>query len=152
MSTAFGPIIYSLRGNRVNEHTLALRVQSDYDVPEASAKTVAKALVSAATQAGLISNERFDAVAIEGAAQVMPSPDDTPAPPKEKKPTEQKPSPLKQVPEGDKRKNGKEKEKAEPPFVPGVQVVVKIDASTLTPREIAELVRSLQAPTESQDS
>jgi hypothetical protein len=32
------------------------------------------------------------------------------------------------------------------PFVPGVQIVVKIDATQLAPQEIAELVRALQAP------
>jgi hypothetical protein len=34
------------------------------------------------------------------------------------------------------------------PFVPSVQVVVKIDATSMSPQGIAELVRAMQAPPE----
>jgi hypothetical protein len=50
MSTSFGPLIYSLRSRPVNEGVVALRVQSDYGVPEKSARSIAQALIDAATQ------------------------------------------------------------------------------------------------------
>lgn len=148
MSTSFGPVIHSLRGRTVNEGAVSLRLQSDYGVPETSAPTVAQALVSAATQAGLVTNGSFDAAAIEGVASVMPT--ETPAPtttggngsttatPKATPKAKATTSKPKETP---KPEVVVEKER---PFVPGVQVVVKVDASNLTPQQIAELVRELQ--------
>jgi hypothetical protein len=152
MSTTFGPIIHSLRGRTVNEATVALRVQGDYGAPEASAPKIAGALVESATEAGLIADDRFDAAAIEAYAEFIPEEvppakgtaatrqngtqsqtgGRAPTTPKERKP--------------DRGQNGKKEEVSQPPFVPGVQVVVNIDASNLTPAQIAELVRALQAP------
>jgi hypothetical protein len=149
MSTTFGPVIHSLRGRTVDENTVALRLQQDYGVPQSSAPNVARALVDAATQAELIADDRFDAAAIEAVASVMPSKDEQPArqareskAPKESQAAKKQESVRQQPPVTTV------KEEQARPFVPGVQVVVKIDASSLSPTEIAELVRTLQAPTE----
>jgi hypothetical protein len=155
MSTTFGPILYSLRGRNVSENTIALRLQADYGVPEGSAPTVAHALVAAATQAELATNDRFDAAAIEGSASVMPSPEEAQRANGErarKAPEQKRSTPTDGAKEQDRKETPKvattekEKEVKERPFVPGIQVVVKIDASTLSPQEIAELVHALQAP------
>jgi hypothetical protein len=147
MGTTFGPIIHTLRGRPVNDTTVSLRLQSDYGVPEGSAPSVARKLVEAATQAGLISDDRFDAALIEAVASALPPPDDPPPVKQQTTPRagqEKKETPR--PPRVESRKDGKEVEQEGRPFVPGVQVIVKIDASSLTPQQIAELVRALQAP------
>jgi len=151
MSTSFGPVIHSLRGRPVNESAVSLRLQGDYGVPEGSAPSVAQALVGAATQAELISKGSFDAAAIEAAASVMPT--ETPAPvtpggngkttagaPKSKSTPDRKERPKQQ------EEHAEVVVEKERPFVPGVQVIVKVDASTLSPQQIAELVRELRKP------
>jgi hypothetical protein len=153
MATTFGPVIHSLRGRPVSDNTISLRLQADYGAPEASAPSIAKALVDSATRAGLISDDRFDAAAIESAASAMPASDEVPQP---KQRTKERASKTTTPPKKDqqqqqqqaqtKEQNGKTVEEEARPFVPGVQVVVKIDASSLTPQQIAELVRALQAP------
>jgi hypothetical protein len=146
ISTSFGPLILSLRGRPVNESAIMLRLQSDFNVPDASAASVATALIDAATQAGLITDDRFDAAAIEAVASAIPS-----------EPPTAEPLSAKPKPEADgtapsaattKRQQPRPKPEVEQPrpFVPGVQVVVKVDASNLTPAQIAELVHALQRP------
>jgi hypothetical protein len=159
MGTTFGPLIHSLRGRAVSENTISIRLQSENGVPEGSAPAVAKALVDAATDAGLIADGRFDAAAIEAAAAVMPAQSETPEtdggqarqkPETEPKP-KQAPAPkIESKKATPKTPSATEKgtEAGQRPFVPGVQVVVKIDASNLAPQQIAELVRALQAPPE----
>lgn len=150
MSTTFGPIIYTQRGRPVSENTISIRLQSEHNVPEGSAPGVAKALENAAREAELITDNRFDAAAIENLAALMPGPGETPQTSGAAKRTT---SERKQrAPRTDDAKEktstvGKHTEVEERPFVPGVQVVVNIDASKLTPREIAEIVRELQKTT-----
>jgi hypothetical protein len=157
MSTNFGPILYSLRGRTINDGVIKLRLQSDYNVPENSAPTVATALIESAAQAGLSSNGALDAKVIEHYENVLPKEDDAPTPQHERRQNgqattstpkpkpEQKRTPEKRTPEK-QPVTTKEVEVERRPFVPGVQVVVKIDATQLGPQEIAELVRALQAP------
>src|SRR5205823_5054246 len=73
LSTSFGPIIHSLRGARVNQGAIRLRLQSDHNVPEGSSEAVATVLVESAEQAGLLREGSFDAAAIEDLADVLPS-------------------------------------------------------------------------------
>jgi hypothetical protein len=152
MSTNFGPIVHSLRGRAINDGVIKLRLQSDYNVPEKSAPVVARALIESVDQAGLSSNGALDAMVIEQYAGLLPKEEEATAPRAERRQNgpaaattpkpkaEEKPAPEKQ------RVMTKEVEAERSPFVPGVQIVVKIDATQLAPQEIAELVRALQAP------
>lgn len=149
MSTNFGPVIYSLRGRSVSEPTIALRLQGDLNVPEASATNVAKALMASARDAGLLTEDgRLDAAAIEGAASVIPSsttedgssPRPSPSKPHAAQQTRAQPTPKPDTP----KKDPPRPEETRPPFVCSVQVVVNVDATSLTPQQIAELVRELQ--------
>lgn len=147
MSTSFGPVIHSLRGRPISESTIALRLQGDLQVPDASSRNIAKALVESARDAELLTGEddRLDAAAIEGVASVIPTADDNgsrgrqatprsqaePGAPRETR-TPVAPKPI-----------VKDDEQAAP-LAAGVQLVVKIDASGLTPQQIVELIRELQ--------
>jgi hypothetical protein len=155
MSTNFGPIIHSLRGRSVSEDTVALRIENDYGVPKTSAPGVANVLVTSATEAGLMTDSRLDAAVIEQLASLMPSPDEVkqnsaqqkqPKPPEQKSATARVGDEVKKQTTSARQLGEKDREEQPPPFVPGVQVVVNIDASNLTPQQIAELVRALQAP------
>jgi hypothetical protein len=155
MSTNFGPILYSLRGRTINDSVIQLRLQSDYAVPERSAPTVATALIESAAHAGLSSDGVLDAKVIEKYESVLPKGDPEPAPQRERRPsgqaTEQRQQPkIEAKRTTTKQRDAKTKEEEveveRRPFLPGVQVLVKIDATQLGPREIAELVRALQAP------
>lgn len=150
MSTNFGPVIYSLRGRAINEATVALRLQSDLQVPESSARNVAKALIESARNAELLTGEdRLDAAAIEGVASVIPKPSVNgtassqaaarPQQAQRGKQAESKPKPPREEEEKKENENTR-------PFGGGVQVVVKVDASNLTPEQIVELVWKLQQP------
>jgi hypothetical protein len=153
MSTSFGPIINSLRSRPVKEEDIAFRLQGDLSVPEASSPYVAKALVESAAQAGLIANNIFDTVAIEGASHVMPSSNGGPQPPPAKRqrvdvPSKQRTEDTRAqsvVSDAARRERDKEA-KQERPFVPPLQVIVNIDASGMKPAEVAALVQALQAP------
>lgn len=145
MGTNFGPVIHSLRGRQISEATIALRLQSDLQVPQASARNVAKALIESARYAELLSDDdRLDAAAIEQAAGVMPQPDESTTRPRQRTvAAPQAPRPTR-APE--RKTPVPEKKEEVLPLAGGVQVVVKIDAANLTPQEIAELVRALQTP------
>jgi hypothetical protein len=149
MSTNFGPILYSLRGRAINDGVIRLRLQSDYKVPENSAPSVATVLIDSASQAGLSSNGSLDAKVIEEYENVLPKEEEAPAPQRERRQNgngQLTSQPKTRVPEKQRKPKTKEVEIEGRPFVPGIQVIVKVDASTLGPREIAELVRALQAP------
>jgi hypothetical protein len=150
MSTSFGPLIHSLRGRAVSETAVALRLQNDYRVPEGSAPSVADALIDAATQAGLIQDGRFDAVAIEEAESVLPSETAAATTGDGATPTRAITSPRQPeaMPARKPATPPAPEVKQRIPFARGVQVVVKIDASSLTPQQIAELVRELGRPSE----
>jgi hypothetical protein len=153
MSSAFGPIIHSLRGRPVNENTIALRLGAEYEVPQGTVARVARVLVESATQAGLMTDGRLDAAAVEALADIMPSRDEqgsvaprapkTPrGEPERKEPGQRTTQRVSHREQASTRRSGDDQS----PFVPNVQVVVKVEASNLTPVEIAELVRALQAP------
>jgi hypothetical protein len=151
LSTNFGPILHSLRGRTINDGVIKLRLQSDYAVPESSAPTVATALIDSAQQAGLSSDGVLDAKVIEGYESVLPKDEPEPAPQRERRQNgqvKQPPPPKAETKRTEKQRDVKTKdvEVERRPFDPGVQVVVKIDATQLSPQEIAELVRALQAP------
>jgi hypothetical protein len=154
ISTSFGPLIHSLRGRPVNESAIALRLQSDYSAPEASARRLAGALIDAATQAGLVADGRFDAVAIEEVASALPTPPEAAAAPTNgngQAGRERTAAPRRAT--ASQTRQDRQAEQSQPeveqrrPFVPGgVQIIVKVDASKLSAQEIAELVRALQTP------
>lgn len=151
MSSTFGPIMHTLRGRPVDENTVSLRLQSDYSVPKGSAPGIAKVLVASATEADLVADNRFDAAGIESLAALMPTQDETQqrdGKVKRTAPEQKEGAPRSGDAKEKARTGGKQTEVQERPFVPGVQVVVNIDASKLTPREIAELVRELQRTSE----
>jgi hypothetical protein len=148
MSTTFGPILHSLRGRPVSEAIVSSRIQSDYNVPAASAEHLARVLVQSARDAALVTDDSFDAMAIEAHARVMPDAAPTPRGGKSApvapspKPTA-KPQAETPVPAAPRTRV----ETAEPPpFNQSLQIVVKIDATNLSPEQIAALVRALQAP------
>lgn len=147
MSTTFGPILHSLRGRPVNAAILSSRLQGDYAVPVTSADHVASVLVDSATEAGLVANGSFDAVAIEAHTALLPetvppsaaggrgaTPKPAAAPPVVKAAKEPSTEQGAVLPGGTS------------PLAPAVQIVIKIDAASLSPGEIAELVRALHAP------
>lgn len=145
MSTSFGPVIHSLRGRAVSEHTIALRLHSDLQVPEASSQNVAKALIESARHAELLTaDDRFDAVAVEETAVVMPQIDETSARQRQTTPRPQREQRSNGETPATKPKPNLQREEETRPLAGGVQVVVRIDASSLTPQQIAELVRELQ--------
>ena len=156
ISTNFGPILHSLRGRAINDGVIKLRLQSDYNVPEKSAPVVARALIESADQTGLSSNGALDAKVIEQHEGALPTEEAAPAGRRERRengqaaPTAPKPKPKpeqRRTPETEHSTKTEVEVEVEPrPFAPGVQVVVKIDATQLGPQEIAELVRALQAP------
>lgn len=147
MSTSFGPVIHSLRGRPINEATVALRLHNDLQVPEASAQKIAKALIESARDAELLTgDDRLDAAAIESVASVIPTPESIG--------TATRGATARS--EGAQREGGATSKPKPPkpivkeeelrPLAGGVQVVVKVDASGLTPQQIVELVRELQQP------
>ena len=148
MSTTFGQVIRKFVGREPNESTIAARLEDDFGSPTASAEYQAQMLVKASTEAGLISNGRFDAAAIESIPAEL-----TPAAPQangaEPKASRQQPAqeqgakePKQLTPEKPKPEVIVREEK-QSPFAPGVQVVVKIDASGWTPEQVVELVKGL---------
>jgi hypothetical protein len=155
MSTTFGPILFSLRSRMANEAIVSSRLQGDYGVPPASADHVAGVLIESAKEAGLLSEGKFDAVAIEAHESVLPSTTTataaatattngsttTPASTPKKEPSKKRSAAGAQA-------NTTEKNSTEvtPPFVTAVQVVINVDASKLSAQEIAELVKALQSP------
>ena len=152
MGTTFGPILFSLRARVANEAIVSSRLQGDYGVPQASADHVASVLVDSAQEAGLMRDGKFDAVAIEANESVMPATtptsttSDSPTRPKTTSPAPKEPGGRRASSAGADHvkaevKNDKE---ATLPFVPPVQVVINVDASQLTPQQIAELVKALQ--------
>lgn len=143
MGTNFGPVIHSLRGRQISEATIALRLQSDLQVPQASSRNIAKALIESARHAELLSeDDRLDAAAIEEAAGVMPQPEETTI--RARQATTRTPrEPRAETPAAQPKALKPDEKEEMPPFVPSVQVTVKIDASSLTPQQIVELVREL---------
>ena len=134
---------------------IKLRLQSDYNVPEKSAPVEARALIESADQTGLVHGV-LDAKVIEQHEGALPTEEAAPAGRRERRengqaaPTAPKPKPKpeqRRTPETEHSTKTEVEVEVEPrPFAPGVQVVVKIDATQLGPQEIAELVRALQAP------
>jgi hypothetical protein len=145
MSTTFGPILHSLRGRQINENTVALRLRGDYDVPESSSINVARALVQSAEEANFVTaDSRLDAAAIEEVASVMPKSDENGARPRQAPQRTQTTQRGGTTTETPNTPEPKPKEQEGRPFASGVQVVVNVDASNLTPQQIVDLVRELQ--------
>jgi len=152
MGTTFGPILYSLRARMANESIVSSRLQGDHSVPIASADYLAGVLIKSADEAGLMTSGKFDAVAIEAHHSVMPTTPPQPAPANGTT-TRMATSPAAKKNESGQLKKTAERERpnmqtdakeATPPFVKPVQVVINVDASTLSAQEIAELVKALQ--------
>jgi hypothetical protein len=151
MSTSFGNVIRKFVGREPNESTIAARLADDFGSPEASAQEQATILVKAATEARLISNGRFDAAVIEGVPEDLTpdAPETNGAEPKParvaatREPKHQHETP---VPKAEKPKPEViVREEKQPPFAPGVQIVVKVDASGWTPEQVVELVKGLSS-------
>jgi hypothetical protein len=159
MGTTFGDLIRRFSGREPNEAALAARLEDDFGSPAESARYQATTLIQAAREAGLISNGRFDAAAIES---VPPSPPEQQAgatsdesngrrssgrvdPPRRTPP---------QVEKEQKQEKKQQREEHTPPPIDkvqvvqapfaGVKVVVNVDASTWTPAQVAELLRELR--------
>jgi hypothetical protein len=156
MSTTFGQVIRKFVSREPNERTIAARLEDDFGSPTASAEYQAETLVKAAREAGLISNGRFDAAAIESIpVELTPaSPETNGAEPQQrreppqqraKEPKEQR-QPEQRQPEQRQKVSPQEviiREEKSSPFAPAVQVVVKIDASGWTPEQVVQLVKGL---------
>jgi hypothetical protein len=157
MSSNFGPIIKSLATREPNLQVVSLRLQNEFAAPPDAAERVAQVLIDAATQGHLVTHDnRFDAQAIEAASSALPSASSngseslrqsTPRP----KPASESRAAAPSAPAAPARTEQPKKEVNERPLVqaaPAVTVEVKIDASGLSPTEIAELVWALQVPPE----
>jgi len=154
MRTSYGQIIFLLRSEAPKDGVLQIRLQDDAGVPADSAEAVATILVAVSKEAQLIGeNGRFSSSAIEDTRAALQAAGDEPAkvtPPPKAEPTAPKRTPaLKQT-------NGKPADpaqqspngggKSDPLVAAPVEVVVNVDASKLSPQEIAELVRALREP------
>lgn len=158
MSTNFGSIAHRLRGREANEQIIAVRLQDDYKVPESSAKRVANVMVTALQQAQLLSDGRFDTGPIEDLEGLLPLADK----PSSRHPKAKQPEPKKVVAK-EPTKGARERihqsaaEKGTsgdqaPPFrqkdpldrSSGFQVLVRIDATNLSPEQIVQLVKELR--------
>jgi hypothetical protein len=153
MSTALGPVLRRFAGREPNEATIAARLEDDFGATTAASAHLAAVLVRTAREAELLSNHRFDVAAIESVADVPP-PESTESP-TEKAATRTKPprtpdTPTPPTPRDGHREEQPAAEVPSRPFGPPVQVVVKIDASTWTPNQVAQLVRDLQSPPDDQ--
>jgi hypothetical protein len=73
MRSGFGPIVQRFASREANEQTVSLRLQEDLSVPEVSAGRIAVTLLRTAEQAQLVAESRFDAAAIEAAAEFVTS-------------------------------------------------------------------------------
>jgi hypothetical protein len=74
MSTGFGAVIKKLATRKAAADVVALRLQEDQGLPEAGALDRARLLVTAATDAGLVVDERFNAEAIEDTIDAVGEP------------------------------------------------------------------------------
>jgi hypothetical protein len=74
MTTNFGKLIQVLSGRTVNEETIAARLQTDLEVPATAAQKLAGVLVTSAQQAGILTDDRFDAEEIEAVVATLPAP------------------------------------------------------------------------------
>lgn len=165
MSTNFGSIIHLLRSQEPKDSVVAARLQDDQDVPAGSAPAVAKTLIAVATEAGLVGeNGRFSSSAIEDTTEALGSlPEPSPVTPT-RKPQTPTPKPKPKQDKLETKPNGKPAESTrtelgspsssklrnaggqnDPLGAAPVQVVVNVDASKLSAREIAELVRALRS-------
>jgi hypothetical protein len=151
MSTSFGPLLHQFRGRAVDENILAARLQSDFGVPDGSSTGVARTFVETATQAGLVDDSnRFDVAAIEEFASFRPEASSSSSSKPSRAQAESvtpKPDAISKRTVDEPKADEEEVAEQPPPFRPAVQVVVNVDASNLTPTQIAELIRELQKPT-----
>ena len=153
MSTTFGHVIRKFVGREPNEGAIAARLEDDFASPTASAASQAETLVKAAREAGLVSHGRFDATAIESipAGLTPAAPEINGAEPEHgKEPVHHRRTESKEEQRPEQRDKDKVKspemivrEEQPRPFAPGVQVVVKIDASGWTPEQVVQLVKGL---------
>jgi hypothetical protein len=149
MGTGFGPIISTFSSKRVNEDAIEARLQDDWSVPEGSAPDLRKVLVESAEDAGLISDGKFDPAAIESVSE-----DQLEAP--EKPPNRAEKSTHKNAGKSVHHEGTSGSGKVEEPVsskgrsrssaldAPPIQVLVRIDAGSLDPVQLAELIRELQ--------
>lgn len=165
MSTGFGVIIKRLMTRKADAEVVAFRLQEDQDLPEKASKERAKVVVKAATDSGLVTDDRFDAAAIEDTIEIVGEPSAPDAPttkPAGSKPAAPKPKAEPEKPKGENPATttsastaaGKEgrtsKQEPKVPFegaTAPVQVVLNIDASKLSAKEVAEIVRELRGST-----
>jgi hypothetical protein len=160
MSTALGPVLRKFAGREPNEATIAARLEDDFGATTAASAHLAGVLVRTAQEAELLSNHRFDVAAIESVGDVAP-PETVTEPRAGKTPTRQKRDVVTEretpaaAPKNEKPESPDEKTLAPVvatrPFGPAVQVVVKVDAAGWTPEQVAQLVRELNRPPETEE-
>jgi hypothetical protein len=157
MASGFGATINQLRTHIADVEVVAVRLADDQGLNQASAAERAKVLVKAAADVHLIVNERFNADAIEDAVHKVGEPDPPSVTVKAKPKPKVDPS-RSPTASGDRaaatpseRKEGGSVQKPTGPFEQAapapLQVVVQIDASKITAREIGDIVRELRATT-----
>jgi hypothetical protein len=154
MSTNFGRLIHVLRGRSVNEETISARLQSDLDVPVASAKQIARVLVTSAEQVGILTDGRFNAEEIETAIASLPEkPSETvsrrtPTAPTEKRPESATKTRVKEVQTESRLPFGLGRSSISP-----LNLEVRLDVSHLSVDEIVELIKKLRvSPAEEQST
>ncbi len=155
MATGFGATIKQMRTHKADVEIVAVRLADDRGLSEGSANERAKVLVKAATDAGLIVNERFNAEVIEDALEAVGEPR---APRVTVKATSKRGAPKaparqKAVEDGNggiatEKEGGAEMEPTGP-FVRAaaapLQVVLQVDATKLDASKIGEIIQELRA-------
>jgi hypothetical protein len=147
MATGFGPIISTFSSKRVNDGAIEARLQDDWQVPEGSAPELRKVLIDSAEDAGLISDSKFDPAAIESVPAEQVDPPEKPRQERKAEPEGRSTSSS----GGRKKSDDTPEPKRTPnrldtpePVTPPVQVVLQIDASSLDPAQLAELIREIR--------
>lgn len=140
MGTGFGPVIRLLSSRPVVDSAIEGRLEEDFGVPNSSVKKRKDVLLASAEEAGLIQDGKFDPEAIESVSIEQPAASD--ASKKSKRPTKPQPKPA------IKQEEPLIRETVEPidrdRAGHGVQVVLNIDASKLSPQDLGDLIRELR--------
>jgi hypothetical protein len=154
MVSGFGAVVRRLVTRDAKETVVATVLADTTDMPEKASETVARILIAACTDSGLITAGRFDAGPIESAMSTVGEisarrqPATRNAAQKEKRSATRAKSPLASVPAAAEPRRAEVTQAADQssPFG-GVGVVLQIDASKLSAKEIKELIRELAQTT-----
>lgn len=150
MSTGFAAIIGRQTTRAANPTALAGLLVEMAGVPEARSDTVAVEMIDICTETAIIADGHFDPEAIEATMSAVGEITVTTAkPPQQAAATAAKPAAATKQPRGQSPPPAPEVEvKGATPFAP-ISVVIQIDASNVSPKQIGQIVRELAQTTAS---